>query len=240
MLKNQMVSLGGILLFSALFMLSTVEGFGWFAWSVIMFCTFALQAFIAHTLEEAQTQEMLITTIEEHTIVQIMLKHLLPVMGVFLGSAVVLGIVMGMSYVVMIAMIGEPAWQAVLAGNVAESQRVDVYMSLAAIAAVDFLVALSLIYFYPLALARGLGKDNLNEAFVAIFSVFSYDVWKKSTHEKYFVYMSMLHINALGLFFVFGLVAGSMIFLPLAMMVWYAFVVYAGVNAVLAREVCDF
>lgn len=189
----------------------------------------AAQIYVGRAFLSARDIEQYVSEAESTTLKPFLTRYRAPAFGAWLGW-VTLSILFMMLFIVFLVVSGVD-----LSGlNEALQDETQVYARIAPMlmsALPVMLLAMLLMYVYPIAQGRVIVSDTFGEAFKAVFSIFTPSVWAASMKGAYFSYVFFFSLALMGIAI---LVMGTMMLLALIpflgmvlIFVWMIFLIYA-------------
>lgn len=155
---------------------------------------FALFFFVGKVFYEAADMDAFVETIRTTTISTLWNKYWKPSFGAYLGWVLIILLFLVIAGVIVgITGAGDKFMMA--------SQSNDPMAMLAILPAtiLPLLLLALLLYVMPLVFANIIKTDNFNDAFKAVFTIFSKDVWRRAFTGAYFKYMTLLGLILIAL-----------------------------------------
>jgi hypothetical protein len=155
---------------------------------------FALFFFVGKVFYEAADMDAFVETIRTTTISKLWSNYWKPSFGAYLGWVLIILLFLVIAGVIVgITGAGDKFMMA--------SQSNDPMAMLAILPAtiLPLLLLALLLYVMPLVFANIIKTDNFNDAFKAVFTIFSKDVWRRAFTGAYFKYMTLLGLILIAL-----------------------------------------
>jgi len=148
---------------------------------------FSLSFFVGKTFYYAKTMGQLIAVIRTTMIENLWEDYWKPSLGAYMGWVVLmLAITLLTNFIININDQESNLATAMLTGDPVVIRAIIPYMTL------PFILIMLFLYVMPLVFVNVIKTDNFNDAFKAVFTVFSKDVWRRALTGAYFKYMSLL------------------------------------------------
>jgi len=199
---NKRLFLGMTAIVTLLMYLSAIPIVGMFASILSGILLFTLFYFIGKTFYRSRTMDEFVNTIRSMTLADLWQNYLKPASGAYLGW-VFLSLVMLLLTGILISLSGYGD-SLVMA---MQSQDPTVMLDAMPALILPFILVLLLMYVAPLVLANVIKADNFNDAFRAVFTFFSKDVWRRAFTGEYFKYMTALGLIMLAFLFVMTIIS---------------------------------
>jgi len=169
---------------------------------------FALQIFVGKTFYQANTMDEFVNKIRSATLMDIWNKYWKPATGAYLGWAGVMLILIIISGLIIS-----------ITGNVdslvAATSSGDLTVLFAALPGMIIPLMLFAMIFYvsPLVMANIFKAENFNDAFMAVFTLFSAEVWRRAFNVNYFNYITLLGLVLIGLAVIVFIIVYAIMFI---------------------------
>lgn len=178
-----------------------------------------------------------VATIKENKIENVTKQHLQVAFGAYMGWIVLLLVTL-----VMVGVIGGTT------GLIHEGMdQMEVVMALASLGLPLLFISLLLSYVQPLVHSNIVLAKDFSEGFKAVFSIFSFDVWRSAFQKAYFNYVAIFGLVLVGAIFVIVALTTLLMSIPflyilgniLMVGVMYIFMVVISVGAMMARRLVE-
>jgi len=199
---NKRLFLGITAIVTLLMYLSAIPIVGMVASILSGILLFTLFYFIGKTFYRSQTMDEFVDAIRSMTLADLWKNYLKPASGAYLGwAALSLVMLLLTGALVSLSGHGDSLIVAIQSGD--PSVMLDAMPAMI----LPFILIALLMYVSPLVLANVIKADNFNDAFKAVFTFFSKDVWRRAFTGEYFKYMTVLGLIMLAFLFVMAIVS---------------------------------
>ena len=171
---------------------------------------FGLLFFVGGYFYRSKTMDEFVGTIRSMTIANLFRNYLKPSLGAYVGWVILVLPVM-LIFGLIVGLIR----QSILIGTIPNGDSTTLPATLSAVILPLIIIAFVL-YIMPLVIANMIKRDNFVDAFKAVFTVFSKDVWRRAFTKAYFKYMGLIG------FWLLLLITTAIVFSGLLMRLFFA------------------
>ncbi len=193
----------------------------------------ALQIYAGRAVYESDDITNYIDVIQKSDIKEVWSRHSAPAFGAYIGWVILLLIFVFTASILAIS-----------SGFINENMNeADVLMAFASIGLPLVLVALILSYVQPLVHSNIVLSNSFQEAFKAVFTIFSKDVWSSAMQKSYFFYVIIfglvIMLCVVPIAIVFSVLGMGIVFNLLLVIVSYVLMIIMSVAAMMARRIVE-
>ncbi len=148
---------------------------------------FSLFFFVGKVFYHSKTMDEFVDAIKSMTIANLWKSYWKPSLGAYAGWVIlILAIIMLIGLIIGVSGQGSN-----LAAGM-QSNDPTAMLAIMPLMILPFILIALLLYVMPLVFANIIKTDNFNDAFKAVFTIFSKDVWRRAFTGVYFKYMGLL------------------------------------------------
>lgn len=244
--QNRMLALATLGIFVLLSLLEVVPFIGLIAAVALGVFGQAIQIYVGRSFYEAASIQEFVEGAAATTLKEFLTRYQAPAFGAWLGWFVI-GMAMLILWLVLVGMTGfDPA---VFEGGMQDEAQALEFLKVMGSATLPLiLIALVLMYVYPIVQGRIILSDTFGDAFKAVFSFFSPTVWSNAMKGEYFSFVLVFGLALIGFSFVVGIVLALLMLIPAlglivgfvaVMLMMYVLMIILGVANVLGREIAE-
>lgn len=192
-----------------------------------------VQIYLSRFIYETKSIQTFIAQTKESKFENVVAKNFYISMGAYLGNVVLL-----IGFIFLLTVL--------LKSNGFDLEHFDEsqLLPMVQVIAIPLLVTLLLVsYIHPLVQSNVALSNSFNEAFFAVFSLFSISLWRRAFHGGYFKYISLIILVisgvALSLEMLFQVPVLNIIANFLLIVLMYVYIVVLSITAMMARRVVE-
>jgi hypothetical protein len=207
--------------------------------SMVCSAVFALvvQIYVGKTFYFSNNIKNYVSAIEKSRVEGSLTPHIAPAFGGYMGW-----FALGLIFVFLFSFIAGS--MGLISANMNENDLLNLIFTLGMPL---LLIFLTLSYVQPLVQANIILSNNFREGFRAVFTLFSFNLWRKSFHKAYFSYVTIFGTLLISVMFVSVFIVGalgSMVGLGLVMnilllVVTYVFMIMMAIGSVMAKRIVE-